>query len=567
MDSIISIIKRYNQIHGISNTRICIDAIRNPYEALYFKDKYSSFYLVSINAEEADRKQRLGNFDADELQSLDEVEYEQSGSEKYTIFYHQNMQECLSISDIHIYNPQCEDQKYFFLTEQILKYICLMLHPGIIGPTQIERCMQTAYVARLNSGCLSRQVGAVITGEDYSVKAIGWNEVPEGQVPCNLRCVSDYCSNKDIETHSSFELENREFQSALAAINEKLQNTCTEGLLYSYCFKDIYNSLKHTKNQVYTRALHAEENAFLQISKHGGQGIKGGKLFVTASPCELCSKKAFQLGIKEVYYIDPYPGIAIKHIMRFGTKYSPKMNVFYGAIGNAYMQLFAPRMPLKDELALFTGIENKKVIEELQDGPKLKIGIKDIKYANLDCTFTFRSRTDMCEVTEYELVALHDEIKQISSKVNWTGSSFNGFSLKECSKPYELTVLEKPEQQLYTAIISLNDALKEGEHLCVKMQIDAKDSTKIMGPYYSQYLAIKTEKLTMRVCAPKNTIKDVKMVIYADANANKDYIVESEELHSEEKTSTSNGDLDCFSIEVERPALKYLYCIEWSFVD
>ena len=47
---------------------------------------------------------------------------------------------------------------------------------------------------------------------------------------------------------------------------------------------------------------------------------KNGKLFCTASPCELCSKKAFQLGIKDIYYIDPYPGIALKHIIRFGKE-------------------------------------------------------------------------------------------------------------------------------------------------------------------------------------------------------------------------------------------------------
>lgn len=29
-------------------------------------------------------------------------------------------------------------------------------------------------------------------------------------------------------------------------------------------------------------------------------------------------EKAFQLGIKKIYYIDPYPGIAQTHILRFG---------------------------------------------------------------------------------------------------------------------------------------------------------------------------------------------------------------------------------------------------------
>ena len=80
-----------------------------------------------------------------------------------------------------------------------------------------------------------------------------------------------------------------------------------------YCFKDIYNGITGKPNQVHTRALHAEENAFLQIAKYGGAKIQGGKLFTTASPCELCSKKAYQLGIKEIYYIDPYPGIKSNH--------------------------------------------------------------------------------------------------------------------------------------------------------------------------------------------------------------------------------------------------------------
>lgn len=74
----------------------------------------------------------------------------------------------------------------------------------------------------------------------------------------------------------------------------------------TYCFKDVHNSRHVTGeigNQVHTRSLHAEENAFLQLAKYGSSGIKGGKLFSTACCCELCAKKAYQLGIKEIYYI------------------------------------------------------------------------------------------------------------------------------------------------------------------------------------------------------------------------------------------------------------------------
>ena len=116
----------------------------------------------------------------------------------------------------------------------------------------------------------------------------------------------------------------------------------------SYCFKDVYNGLKGEKNQVYTRALHAEENAFLQISKYGGTEVKGGCLFTTASPCELCAKKAYQLGIEKIYYIDPYPGISQSHILTFGSTGNPEMKLFYGAIGQSYLDFYQPRISIKD---------------------------------------------------------------------------------------------------------------------------------------------------------------------------------------------------------------------------
>src|SRR5690606_23163391 len=103
----------------------------------------------------------------------------------------------------------------------------------------------------------------------------------------------------------------------------------------AYCFKSEYNALKNDKNQVHTRSLHAEENAFLQVSKYGISSIEGGFLFTTASPCELCAKKAYQLGIKKIYYIDPYPGIAINHVLRGGLK-NPELILFSGAIGGAF---------------------------------------------------------------------------------------------------------------------------------------------------------------------------------------------------------------------------------------
>ncbi|EAW3143545.1 deoxycytidylate deaminase, partial [Salmonella enterica] len=116
-------------------------------------------------------------------------------------------------------------------------------------------------------------------------------------------------------------------------------------------FKDIHNDLDKEKkgNQVHTRALHAEENAFLQLAKYGGIGVQGGRLYTTASPCELCAKKAYQLGISEIVFIDPYPGIAQDHIINIGSK-PPMLIQFRGAIGKSYHRLYEQVIPIKDEL-------------------------------------------------------------------------------------------------------------------------------------------------------------------------------------------------------------------------
>ena len=92
-----------------------------------------------------------------------------------------------------------------------------------------------------------------------------------------------------------------------------------------------------------------------------GVVVKGGNLFTTASPCELCSKKAFQLGIKHVYYIDPYPGIAGKHILKSGVnpENNPKVLMFQGAVGRAFHKLYEPFMAYKDELKILTELEPK----------------------------------------------------------------------------------------------------------------------------------------------------------------------------------------------------------------
>lgn len=368
-------------IYDKKPTFIVIDAIRNPYEVMYFRERFAAFYLLAVSADERTRNKNLftKKFNAEEVKAIDNKECPDSSKDIEIAYFEQDIQKCIELADIFIHNDGTPIEQNNTLKRQILQYVSLIMHPGLVPPTSIERMMQIAHVAKLNSGCLSRQVGACITDESFSLKAIGWNTVPEGQTPCSLCDFSDLVKRCDENAYSDYELNNEEFRSHLKKLDSKYKEcfnktqSLLRGLPFGFCFKDIYIGFKGEKNQVYTRSLHAEENAFLQLAKYGSQGIKGGKLFTTASPCELCSKKAFQLGIKEIYYIDIYPGISFSHIISNGIREKrPQLIYFQGAIGRAYDSLYNPILMLKDEIAYITGIKVKDIKGENGNSKSIK---------------------------------------------------------------------------------------------------------------------------------------------------------------------------------------------------
>ncbi|MGI2094933.1 deoxycytidylate deaminase [Shewanella oncorhynchi] len=336
------------------STYLTIDAIRSPLEASYFQERYASFYLLAISCTENIRKSRLTRkgLSEESIEQIDKNEYASLDVGKEQSFTDQDIQGCLQRADIYIDSSLDKDEHNKMLANQIIKFVCLAQKPGLITPTPEERCMQIAYTSKLNSGCLSRQVGAVVTNNNFSIKAVGWNDAPYGQVPCNLRSVEEAGAKKDKIAYSPFELTDKEFQNIIEVRISQYEKISHKGYNHSYCFKSEYNAIKKDKNQVHTRSLHAEENAFLQVSKDGGSGVLGGFLFTTASPCELCAKKAYQLGMTKIFYIDPYPGISMEHILASGAiKQRPEMVLFNGAIGRAFHNLYTPISPYKDELS------------------------------------------------------------------------------------------------------------------------------------------------------------------------------------------------------------------------
>jgi dCMP deaminase len=116
------------------------------------------------------------------------------------------------------------------------------------------------------------------------------------------------------------------------------------------------------KRLEYCRALHAEENALLQSAKIGGMGVKGGRIFTTSFPYELCAKKIYQSGIKEIIYTEPYPeSISEEVFLKDGIR-KIKLTQFEGVKPHSYFRLFKSNMD-KKEMQELIRIERNSNIE------------------------------------------------------------------------------------------------------------------------------------------------------------------------------------------------------------
>lgn len=395
------IIKGFHENDPQQPRRFVIDSVRSSLEIMYMRERYSGFYSIAMHndgneeqlvadkvlksmfgkREEQLTEDERGRYDATikRILTLNEVENDKCDFEK-GLFYSPDISRCVTESEIHITYTPDEDNALSFNTyaEQWMKFYALIVRPGLITPSSDERCMSVAYVAKFNSGCISRKVGCTIVDKDYTIQSVGWNDPPSSQLPCQMRYADELCNNRGNELHgaekniySVYELNgnvrntDNSFISCLDKnLNRKTVLSLAErGLRYSYCFRSQYNKFTGTKDQVNTRSLHAEENTMLRIAKSGGKGLSGGKMYVTASPCVLCSKKAFQIGIREIVYLDPYTDIAPDLVLRCGWN-TPKLRAFRGAIGVTFYKLYRPFMPYKDEIAILDRANQTSLTDE-----------------------------------------------------------------------------------------------------------------------------------------------------------------------------------------------------------
>ena len=278
-----------------------VDSIRNPAEVSFLRS-ISKFFLFGIYAEKDTRWHRVKKKYQSNRGDFDDDDKNDTGNESDK--HGQRVGDCFSEADIVLSNSKKIDVEgnvdFQKLEGLVTSYSGLTEKPlEKKQPLRKEEAlMAMAYAASQQSSCLKRKVGAIIVDEFGNVISSGFNEVPRDEQPCKDKytmCYRDKLSNEfPVTLRENFDLAGQEYEIM------KL-------------FRQNFKMLD------YCRALHAEENAIINLVRNGSSAsLKDCVLYTTTYPCRLCANKIVNSGIKNIVYLEPYPDDEAKAILKSG---------------------------------------------------------------------------------------------------------------------------------------------------------------------------------------------------------------------------------------------------------
>lgn len=306
-----------DEINSSEYDKWVVDTIKNPHEIQLLKDNFSNFFLFAIFANYDTRWKRAteiyesnqGLFNED-----DERDKEETRNGK-KLEYGQRVSDCCSKADIIICNDkklENEGEDFENLQNRVKNFINLIEGGSYTPKNEDEPYMVIAAANSLRSSCMKRKVGAIIIDEGGNICSSGYNEVPHTTRPCKQEsggCFRDSKREKYVQDIKAIE-------------NDPVKQ------------EKIIEKFKLFKILDYCRALHAEENAILNLAKSGLPTIKEATLYTTTYPCNLCANKILQIGIKKIVYLEPYPMLEAKKILKGKVEQVP----FEGITPNGYFR-------------------------------------------------------------------------------------------------------------------------------------------------------------------------------------------------------------------------------------
>lgn len=283
-------------INSSEKDKFIVDSIRNTHEVEALKSAFSSFYMFAVWASKNVRWNRvqgkynknLALFEQDDKRDRDEKD---ENGQQITLCY--QMADIIILNETNI--PTKQSEHFTKLKRIVEKYISYIEHKDSFQPTEMETLMSMAYANSMRSSCSQRKVGALIIDDYGNVFSSGYNEVPASQRPCSKeygKCYRKYLREE---------------------INEKLNQELKDDDLTNRISGIIQSSSKMLD---YCRALHAEENAIVNMARLSvSTDFSKSTLYTTTYPCNLCANKIAQVGIKKIIYYEPYPQEEAKDIL------------------------------------------------------------------------------------------------------------------------------------------------------------------------------------------------------------------------------------------------------------
>lgn len=225
-----------------------VDSIRNTHEIEYLRSLPGNFYLMSIWADKDTRWNRV----KDKYNSKeDDFNRDDKRDSNEKIENGQQITLCYQMADVVALNKKeliKDSEDYNNFAKIIEKYISLFEGNTKFEPTENETLMTMAYANSMRSSCSQRKVGALIRDDCGNVFSSGYNEVPSSERSCKLeygKCYRKYLRGN---------FDNK--------VDELLSNDDDKNQI-----KNLYK--KEFKNLDYCRALHAEENAIVNMARMG----------------------------------------------------------------------------------------------------------------------------------------------------------------------------------------------------------------------------------------------------------------------------------------------------------
>lgn len=188
--------------------------------------------------------------------------------------------------------------------------------------------------------------------------------------------------------------------------------------------------------------------------------------------------------------------------------------------------------------------------------PKLTF---DYRVTSTEYALFFKNRKEIIQTQKVNMEALNDNLEEVTHNMTWTGQKYCKSILDMQYDGVELIDTDRSCPP-YTVKIRFKHPLRRGDKATYQFMTYVEDDSKAMMPYISKVIKCQTEKLVIRVTAPRGMLISPHFRITTDSY---------QDIHLDEpipiEAKSVGPDYEMFEWTVENLELLKCYSICWKF--